>query len=266
MRPAAGLEEFRRRPEGLYLAAEHSLYLCESPELYALFLWGRPGAEETRRLVESLAVEMRPDVKLHRTLVDFSGLTGIDSESFGVLRDFLESVKKRQAEVTERESVIRPGGFAGTIVAGFFVLFPQLYPTRLFTETAPALEWLGVPPEQGRAWHELLRQVRDGSPELAQLRGVLAGDLSVDLPRVAKHLGLSARTLQRKLKDLGTSFQAELDRARLEIAERMLAEGDEKLSAIGVQVGFASYPHFSQWFHRQTGVTAEARRQSAKRL
>ncbi len=266
MRPAAGLDDYAHHPEGRYLCGEHYLCLCESPLLHATFLWGRPGPDETRRFVDALAVEMRPAAVRHQSLVDFSGLTGIDAESFNVLKDFLLSVAKRQEAVTEREAVVRPSGLAGTIVAGYFILFPPSYPTQVFTEAAPALKYLGVSAQQGAAWLALVEQARAVAPALKQLRAALADDVALDLAQAARALNLSARTLQRKLKDLGTSFQAELDRARLALAERLIAETDAKLNAVAAQVGFASYPHFSVWFHQKTGFTAEARRQSAKRL
>ena len=59
-----------------------------------------------------------------------------------MLRDFLESIKARQAEVTVQEAVLRPGGLAGTVVAGYFAIYPQPYPTRLFTDSADAAAWL----------------------------------------------------------------------------------------------------------------------------
>lgn len=148
LRRAPDLDAFKRQPKGQYLASDHWLYLCEHEGLYAFFLWGRIPPDETRRMIEALAVEMRPEAKRHRTFVDFSQLTGIEPRSFALLRDFLQSIEQRQAEVTEREAVVRPGGLAGTVIAGFFVVFPQRYPTKMFTEPAPALEYLGLNAEQ----------------------------------------------------------------------------------------------------------------------
>lgn len=83
LRPADDLAAFQRDPTGTWLSDQHFLYLCQTEELYAFFIWGQPQGDETRRLVQALAAELRPEAKPHRTYVDFSGMTGIDRESFG---------------------------------------------------------------------------------------------------------------------------------------------------------------------------------------
>lgn len=258
LRPAESLAAFQRAPAGTYLSGEHFLYLCETEELFAFFIWGQARGDETRRVVEALSVEVRPEAVPHRSYVDFSGMTGIDRESFGVLRDFLESVKHRQAEVTVKEALIRPGGFAGTVIAGYYAVYQQPFPARLFTDSPEAMAWLELEPAVLRRWEGLRDQVRGVPPELLQLKQLLRTKLDrADLPWAAKQLGVSTRTLQRRLSGTGTSFQRVLDGERLEVAQSLVAESDEKLSSIASQVGFASYQHFSDWFRRKAGSTAE---------
>lgn len=50
----------------------------------------------------------------------------------------------------------------------------------------------------------------------------------VDLPFVAKRLGMTARTAQRRLEAEGTSFREVLDHVRKRTAERLLATGADK--------------------------------------
>jgi AraC-like DNA-binding protein/ABC-type transporter Mla MlaB component len=260
-RPAASIEEFERKPAGTWVAGHNFLYICHTEQLYAFYLWGQPDADETRRLIRVLAVEMRPEARPHRAFADFRGLTGIDSDAFAVLRDFLEAIKLRQREVTIQEAVVRPGGMVGTIIAGFFVIYPQLYPTRVFTESEPAAEWLGLDEATHREWDALRDEVRGISPETLRLRQVLEVNLlDANVAQAAKLLGLSTRTLQRKLRAAGTSFQRELDGARLAVAEPLISGSHDKLASIALRVGFSSPQHFSEWYRRQTGRTAEQRR------
>lgn len=267
LRRADDLAAYRRDPTGTWVADAHSVCLCETPELYAIFIWGQPHGDETRRLVETLAVEMRPEAIPHRTYVDFSGMTGIDREAFGVLRDFLEGIKQRQGEVTVREAVVRPGGFVGAIVAGYFAVYPQPYPTRLFTDAGEAADWLELDPIVLQRWEALRDQVRGVPPELQQLRAILRTQLDqAELASAAKQLGVSTRTLQRRLGSFGTTFQRVLDSERLELAQSLVSGTDEKLAAIASRVGFASYQHFSDWFRRKSGSTAEEWRRRAMRL
>lgn len=267
LRQAENLAAFLQDPTGRWLSDRHFLYLSETEELWAFYIWGQPPADETRKLVQALFAEMRPEAKPHRTYVDFSGMTGIDRESFGVLRDFLEGIKPRQAEVTVREAVVRPGGFAGTVVAGYFAIYPQPYPTRVFTDSVEAAAWLELDPSVLRGWEALRDQVRGVPPELQQLRQLLRSQLDkADLASAARQLGVSTRTLQRRLGSFGTTFHAVLDGERLELAQSLVSGSDEKLSAIASRVGFASYQHFSDWFRRKAGSTAEEWRKRSMTL
>jgi AraC-like DNA-binding protein len=71
---------------------------------------------------------------------------------------------------------------------------------------------------------------------------------------VAKTLGLSQRTLQRRLTLDGTSVQRELLEHRLRRAQRAL-EGDEPVTAIAFEAGFATPQHFSTAFKKFTGLS-----------
>ncbi|MGH3296357.1 MAG: helix-turn-helix domain-containing protein, partial [Trebonia sp.] len=53
--------------------------------------------------------------------------------------------------------------------------------------------------------------------------GLAARDLS--LPAVARQLGMSQRTLQRRLEDEGTSWRGEAEALRRELASRLAGEG-----------------------------------------
>jgi len=66
-------------------------------------------------------------------------------------------------------------------------------------------------------------------------------------------VGLSERSLSRRLSELGTSFRDEVQRARLRAAEALLVDTDLKLDAVGRAIGFTSRAHFSDFFRRATG-------------
>lgn len=93
---------------------------------------------------------------------------------------------------------------------------------------------------------------------LGQLRAVIAARLThetPDLARCAEQLNCSARTLQRRLEGLGTSFQDELDRTRRDLAESYLADPGLKLSELSLLLGYAEQSVFTRAFKRWTGVT-----------
>ncbi len=153
---------------------------------------------------------------------------------------------------------MRPAGFAGALVAGFREVVTTPYAARVFTDAAEALAWLGRPaPADELAWLDALyATVRGGGALLASLREVLQRDLTaVSLAEAAAALRLSARTLQRRLSDAETTFQAEVDAARVAAAQVLLLRDGAKVTAVAVEVGCASSQHFSTLFRRVTGLS-----------
>ena len=74
------------------------------------------------------------------------------------------------------------------------------------------------------------------------------------IEHVAKQLGMTARNLQRRLKDDGTSFQTVREDVRRELAKRYL---DDRLaiSEISFLLGFSEPSAFFRAFKRWTGMT-----------
>ena len=72
---------------------------------------------------------------------------------------------------------------------------------------------------------------------------------------VAQTLHLSQRTLQRRLQEEGTSFQALLDDTRRELAEQYLAQPRMTLLEIAYLLGFADPSNFFRAFRRWFDAT-----------
>lgn len=79
-----------------------------------------------------------------------------------------------------------------------------------------------------------------------------SGEPSQD--RAAAALHLSARSLQRRLADEGTSYKALLDETRRELAVSYLREGRSSISEITYLLGFSDSSSFTHAFRRWTGV------------
>lgn len=84
-----------------------------------------------------------------------------------------------------------------------------------------------------------------------------------DVQRAAAALGVSARTLQRKLEEEGTSFKAVLDEARRTLAVSYLRDGSRTVSEVAFLVGFSEVSAFSRAFRRWTGRSAVSYRRGA---
>jgi AraC-like DNA-binding protein len=76
----------------------------------------------------------------------------------------------------------------------------------------------------------------------------------VSLKHAARVLGMSARTLQRRLHDEGTSFAAIVDATRHEMALAYLAQG-LPLAAVAELLGYAETSAFHHAFRRWTGTS-----------
>ena len=105
---------------------------------------------------------------------------------------------------------------------------------------------------------ELVERMGATSTIVAQLRRLFiaamdGGDTGVEV--VAKHLGLSSRSLQRKLADEGTTYNDVLVDVRVEFAKRYLARGSVSASEVAYLIGFTEPPAFFKAFKRWTGMT-----------
>ncbi|UWD91690.1 AraC family transcriptional regulator [Ralstonia pseudosolanacearum] len=102
----------------------------------------------------------------------------------------------------------------------------------------------------------------DRSASMAErLRSVLlealpAGDLSMRV--VCSKLGVSTRTLQRRLKEEGTSFQETLDGLRESLAKHYLQNSTMSAAEISFLLGFEDPNSFARAFQARTGTTPQA--------
>ncbi|CAM2164499.1 AraC family transcriptional regulator [Paraburkholderia sacchari] len=72
--------------------------------------------------------------------------------------------------------------------------------------------------------------------------------------RVAEHLGMHRRTLNRHLAASGESVTSVVGRVRAELAEEYLSGGTRKLYEVADLLGFGSGADFSRWFRTRFGV------------
>ena len=76
--------------------------------------------------------------------------------------------------------------------------------------------------------------------------------------RVAHSLGLSERTLHRRLSESETSFQDVLDQFRIEESERLLLQGKLDLAAVALSLGFSDQAAWNRFFRRLRNMTPTA--------
>jgi AraC-like DNA-binding protein len=103
---------------------------------------------------------------------------------------------------------------------------------------------------------DLLAALPDVTSAAALVRRHLGETLASqppDVARAAKALGMSARSLQRKLEEEGTSFKAVVDEARRALAITHLRDERRSITDVAFLVGFSETSAFSRAFRRWTG-------------
>lgn len=264
MVPAATPEEFLRSPAGKYYIGRCFAFWQQSTELDGLSIWGHADADSLRVVVRLLDVGA---VSPHRSLLDMRGLTGVDFEGFDVMYRGVRDHQEGFAQNIEKQAILRPDGPIGALVLGFYNLITVRYPVKQFTNEDDALVWLEIA-ERGDVLAELaaMRMTAFGRPEVVtRLRARLAATNGRGSPeQLAKALGLSLRSLQRKLAEIGTTVRDELHAFRVERAKKLLFETDDSLFAVSSSAGFESVRTFTEVFSKRTGETPHTFRLRAR--
>jgi len=95
----------------------------------------------------------------------------------------------------------------------------------------------------------LINQVRQFLGEALNV----GGDLRIET--ISQKLGISVRTLQRKLKEEGTSHQELLDEMRSVLSKRYLQEPKLAICEVAYLLGFSEPSAFHRAFRRWAGIT-----------
>lgn len=99
-----------------------------------------------------------------------------------------------------------------------------------------------------------------------RVRGLLSRpDGATSLAEVAGRLGLSARTLKRRLASQNVRFSALLEEERSQRARLLLGSSQLSLLEITERLGYSTLPNFARAFRRWTGHTPAAYRRAALR-
>ena len=108
-----------------------------------------------------------------------------------------------------------------------------------------------------------LRELSDENGLDKRVKIQISQALSEGVPTVtdvALRLGMSGRTLQRRLADQDLSFKTLVDESRRELAERLLRETDYALNEIAFLTGFSEQSAFNRAFKRWAGQTPRSYR------
>lgn len=98
---------------------------------------------------------------------------------------------------------------------------------------------------------EALRSTIDAAGLLIER---LSDHRQLGLKAIARRMGMSARTLQRRLKYCGVDFEELLDETRRSEALRLISEEEHPMTDIAYRTGYSDPAHFTRAFKRWTGA------------
>lgn len=104
----------------------------------------------------------------------------------------------------------------------------------------------------------MLKKLPQGGAFLNQFRGVLTESLPRGrhtIEQISQKLSMSVRTLQRRLSEEQTTFQAQLDQVRFHLAKNYLEDSQTSLFEVAYLLGFTEQSTFNRAFKRWTSKT-----------
>lgn len=264
---AASIAAFARAPIGRYvLGPRHCFYQIDA-HTNGLVVWGSPEADDVRAMMRAFDVTLSPPVGRHVSLVDVRALCGVDGAGFELLLSYMRERREAFAPLVERQALLCSDGAFGAAMIGLYHLMNPAYPTAVFNTREQALAWLSPKhPERVAMELDLLHACIFGTATFVLcVRAALDEQgIGASLETVARRLGVSVRSLQRRLQEHGTSFRAELARRRIERACELLRGSTAAVGDIAERVGFSSTSAFVAAFHRARGETPAAYRRGAR--
>lgn len=259
------LDEYVRSPVGRWTSGDGWVHFClTDPWLAGALFWGTLGAHALSEVLRCANATGRAVPEAHAAFVDGRRVLSIDAAAFAPASSYVLEHRARLQKTVAALAGVRPLGLFGAVAEGFFRVVPAPYPVAVFAERGEALRWLGC---EAHAMDlddiERFALPKDGDDFLERVHGAIATDLvTASAADVARSLGVSTRTLQRRLREAGSTFQHEVTVVRVRAAQRMMTESDHTLARIAQDAGFASAATFSVAFRKLVGQSPREWRQN----
>lgn len=222
-----------------------------------LVMWGTPTPADMLPLLDIFKSFDSPlGARLPRYF-DARRLVAAEGPVIAQLLEFVQEHHARLEQMFTAIAFVHHGGIGQAITEGIRLLSHLPFEWADFQQTATALEWLKCP------------RADEVAPEVDALVASVAGDAmlvhdvrafclahagSARVESAARALRMSTRSLQRKLSELGTSFQDLLIDVRVERAKQLLTTTSLAVSDVAREVGCAPR-HFSALFRKSTKLS-----------
>lgn len=217
-------------------------------------MWGDPREADVEQMLPYFEVGAAPRFRGHVSFVDGRRLESVDVLAFTKLLAYLSRRRHAWGPNIRQQAVLHPSGFIGVMVAGALHVARPPYPFKTFEDDEKAFQWSRVP-RLLRAYRAQVDAVAAVPAVVSAVRAALSQEGRLKAGEVAQRVGLSERTLQRRLEEAGTSLRAELERHVWVSVKQLLASTDLTLDAIAAMNGFHSASHLVRRFKQTHGQT-----------
>lgn len=209
-------------------------------------------------------LDVQPALRAFRPAADarLTALVAVCRELTGapILPLTVQLPYRRPADVQEYERFFRGPLEFGALATGFLLAKSDL--ARPVVSSDPALTgYLDRLAEQTLSALGTERTVKDRVVRTLWT-DLSAGDAHLD--RTARLLGMSARALQRRLREEGTTFAEVLTKLRQDMAQPLLRDGRLAVSEVAFLLGYEDPSSFQRAFRRWSGVSPRAFRRRAE--
>lgn len=231
------------------------LYWQDERRALGTAMWGSPREPDIDEMIPFFEVGARPVFKGHASFVDGRRLESVDLLAFGKLLTYLTRRRHVWGPNIGKQAILHPAGFVGVVVAGALHVARPPYPFKTFEDDdTGAFGWCGV-----RDLRDVYRAQVDAVcalPEIVRsVRAALKEGGRLKSAELSRRLGVSERTLQRRLAEAGTSLREQHEQHQLHSVEQLLSGTDLSLDAIAALTGFHSASHLVRRFKRAHGLT-----------
>lgn len=214
LRAALDIDSFLKKPWGRFVICRTFAFWQLDPGMSGVIVWGAPTVDDVDNMIRVFDIaHVNAGVGRHVSLADTRDISEIDAAAFEKILSYLESRRELHERLVIRQALVVQRGVSGAALSGLHQLIGTTYPTMTFTDPREAIDWLS-PPDRDLAWTVFctLRERVRGAPEVvARLRAMLEAEpRRLSLADAARRLGISSRTLQRRLTEAETSLRKEL--------------------------------------------------------
>ena len=256
---ASDAEDYFDKPFDSYYLGRRFFAAAFRPDIFTLVAWGRIDVPDFKELELILRAKNLQRHKNRRQFVCHQSVESISVASMTQCLNLMKAYPAYQAGI-KSEALCRGPGIVGMMTEGFYRIGGMPFPAKTFVSKQEALDWLApevptAPIIQGLdTWRSKLGPNTD--PFLGQLKAILfESQFRIGLPEVARQLGISSRSLQRRVQNVGTRFDGELNTLRMSVAEERLSESNLDIQELAAELNYATASAFISAFKRFHGLT-----------